>query len=108
MKYTTEQIEEIAKKLRGLPPVEKKQQELSKFEAIKSLAKEIAAMQKKGYSFEQIADTLKGLNLDITTPTLKSYLQRSKQGTTKRKAQQKPDTTAMAEKTDNADTDSTN
>jgi hypothetical protein len=106
MKYTKEQIEAIAGKLRKLPPIEKKKEELSKFEVVKALSKEIAGMQKKGYSFEQISNALKESGLDIATPTLKSYLQRSKHGTAKRKVQPKTDTAQPAENTDNADTES--
>ena len=106
MKYSQEQIEAIAGKLRELPPVEKKKEEMSKFEAVKALSKEIAGMQKKGYSFEQISNALKESGLNIATPTLKSYLQRAKQGTTKRKVQQKTDTAQPDENTDNADTES--
>jgi intein-encoded DNA endonuclease-like protein len=73
---------------------------------VKALSKEIAGMQKKGYSFEQISNALKESGLDIATPTLKSYLQRSKQGTAKRKVQPKTDTAPSAENTENADTES--
>ena len=106
MKYTQEQIEAIAESLRKLPPVEKKKEELSKFDAVKALSKEIAGMQKKGYSIEQIANALRESGLDIATPTLKSYLQRAKQGTAKRKAQPKTDTTQPAGNTDHADAES--
>lgn len=78
MKYTNEQLEAIAAKLRDMPPVEKKKQEHSKQEAVKVLSKEIAALQKRGYTLEQISETLKGEGLSIGTPTLKSYLQRAK------------------------------
>jgi lambda repressor-like predicted transcriptional regulator len=78
MKYTTEQLEAIAAKLRDMPPVEKKKQEHSKQEAVRILAKEIAALQKRGYTLDQISETLRGEGLSIATPTLKSYLQRSK------------------------------
>ena len=43
MKYTTEQLEAIAAKLREMPPVEKKKQEHSKQGAVRVLSKEIAA-----------------------------------------------------------------
>ena len=78
MKYTTEQLEAIASKLREMPPVEKKKQEHSKQEAVRVLAKEIAALQKRGYTLDQISETLRGEGLSIATPTLKSYLQRAK------------------------------
>ena len=37
-------------------------------------------MQKRGYTLEQIATSLKGEGLDISTYTLKSYMNNSKQG----------------------------
>lgn len=78
MKYTQEKIEEIAKRLRALPPVDKKKIEHSRLETVRMLRGEISAMQKRGYSLDQIAETLRGEGLDIVTPTLKSYLQRVK------------------------------
>ncbi len=86
MGYTTEQIEGIAAKLRELPPVEKKKQEHSKFEAIKFLIKEITGLQKKGYTLEQISQSLRGEGLDIAPPTLKSYLQRARSASKSRTA----------------------
>jgi hypothetical protein len=78
MKYTHEALKAIAVKLRAMPPVEKKEPEHSKQEAVRILAKEIQAMQKRGYTLDQISETLRGVGLAVATPTLKSYLQRSK------------------------------
>ena len=78
MKYTTEQIEAIAVKLREMPIVEKKKQEHSKQEAVSMLSKEIVSMQKRGYTLDQISEALTGQGLTVATPTLKSYLQRAK------------------------------
>ena len=60
-----------------MPAIEKKNLH-SKQEAVKLLAKEITAMQKRGYTLEQISEALKGQGLAVATPTLKSYLQRAK------------------------------
>ena len=78
MKYTTERLDSIATKLRGMPLIEKKSKEHSKQDAVRLLAKEIASMQKRGYTLDQISETLRGEGLEIATPTLKSYLQRTK------------------------------
>ncbi|SDC19682.1 hypothetical protein SAMN05216345_101886 [Cupriavidus sp. YR651] len=78
MKYTSEQIDTIASKLRQMPEVKNKRQDHSKQEAVKILLKEIAAMQKRGYSLDQISETLRNEGLNIATPTLKNYLQRAK------------------------------
>jgi methionine synthase II (cobalamin-independent) len=82
-RYTTEEVEAIAAKLRAMPPVEKKKQDHSKQETIKLLSKEIVSLQKRGYTLEQIAESLCGEGIDIITPTLKSYLQRVKTKTKK-------------------------
>ena len=78
MGYTAAQVEEIASKLRELPTIEPPPKDLTKQEVVKMLAKEIKSLQKRGYSLEQIASSLKGEGLDISTPTLKSYLQKAK------------------------------
>lgn len=88
MGYSNEKLGAIAAKLKTMPVIEKKKQEHSKQDAVKVLAKEIAALQKRGYTLDQIAETLRGEGLDITTPTLKSYLQRIKAG--KNKGQKEP------------------
>lgn len=73
-RITAEKIEKIAKKLRGLPPVQKKP-EYSASEAIGMLKGEITAMRKRGYSLLQVADALRTEGLEIDTPTLKGVLQ---------------------------------
>lgn len=73
-RITAEKIEKIAKKLRQLPPVQKKP-EYSAEEAINLLKTEISAMKKRGYSLIQIAQALRAEGLEVDTPTLKGYLQ---------------------------------
>ena len=77
IKFTKEQGQAIASKLREMPPVEK-QQYLSKQGLVRLLAKEITALQRRGYTLQQISESLRGEGLGITTPTLKNYLQRAK------------------------------
>ena len=89
-----EQLESIAAKLRAMPPAEKKPKEHTKQEAIKILAREIKAMQARGYSLEAISATLRGEGIAITTPTLKSYLQRTKP--VKKTKKPKPEAPAKA------------
>ncbi|WP_181243896.1 hypothetical protein [Chamaesiphon polymorphus] len=80
MGYKLEQVEAIAAKLRELPAIEPPPKDLSKKEAVKLLSKEIRSLQKRGYTLEQIASSLKGEGLDISSYTLKSYMNNSKQG----------------------------
>jgi hypothetical protein len=74
MKYTSEQLDAIAAKLRGMPAAAKPKQEYTKQAAVGMLTKEINALQKRGYTLAQIAEALRGEGLDIATPTLKNYL----------------------------------
>jgi methionine synthase II (cobalamin-independent) len=51
---------------------------VSKQDAVRLLSKEIAAMQKRGYTLLQISEALRGEGLNIATPTLKTYLQKAR------------------------------
>lgn len=73
-RITADRIERIAKKLRALPPVQKKP-EYSAEEAIGLLKSEISAMRKRGYSLMQVADALRAEGLEIDAVTLKGTLQ---------------------------------
>ena len=75
MSYTKSQIEEFSRRLKEFPVIEKPAQ-ISKLETIKKLKLDIVAMQNKGYEIEKIAEALTSFGLEITTPTLKSYLQK--------------------------------
>lgn len=89
MTRTIAQAEALAEKLRALPAIENKNRPISKAEEIKLLAGEIAALQERNYSLQQIAEFLTGEGLEISTATLKNYLQRSK-ATSKRPSKKKP------------------
>jgi hypothetical protein len=78
MGFTREQVDEIAAKIKAMPKVEPPPRDLTKQEVIKALSKEIKSLRTKGYTMEQITMSLKGFGLDISTPTLRSYLQNSK------------------------------
>lgn len=78
MTLTLEQVEKISAELKALPPVENRQRQISKQEAIKRLAKDIAELQKRGYTLEQVAAVLQEKGLEVGVTTLKSYLRRSR------------------------------
>ena len=82
---TVEQVEQISAKMKELPAVENKKRPVSKQEAIKLLARDIKAMQARGYTLEQVSELLKQLGVSLTTPTLRSYLKRSGGGTSQKK-----------------------
>ena len=77
MKYRVKELEEIAEKLRGLPEVEAPPTK-TKVEAVQILMGEIGVLKERGYSIEQIAEALTESGLDISTPTLKNYIYRSR------------------------------
>jgi hypothetical protein len=68
-----------------MPEVEKAPTK-SKADAVQILMREIETLKARGYSIEQIAEVLTENGLDISTPTLKSYIYRSKGKSGKRKA----------------------
>ncbi len=78
MAYTLEQTEVMANALRALPPIDTSKRKLSKQAVVRRLTREIAALQARGYTIEEIVERLHGVGFDITAPTLKSYLQRAK------------------------------
>ena len=78
MPLTRARIAQIAEKLRSLPPAPPEEANTTKQEAVRLLAREIATLQRRGFSLEQIVASLKGEGLDLSTPTLKSYLSRAK------------------------------
>jgi hypothetical protein len=80
MALTRAQIEQIAQKLRKMPQAPPAEVNVTKQEAVRLLEREIAGLQRKGYSLEQIVESLRGEGLDLTTPTLKSYRSRAKAG----------------------------
>jgi hypothetical protein len=86
MGYTVAQVKEIAGKLRALPKIDSPPKDLTKSDVVKMLANEIKSLQKRGYTLEQIASSLKGEGLDISTSTLKSYMQKHKAPAVKAKA----------------------
>jgi len=71
-------IEALKARMKDAPEVAKEKRNVSKQEAIRELRKEIEAMQKRGYTLDEIAKFLSDGGLQITTPTLKSYMQRAK------------------------------
>jgi len=80
-----EHIEKVSSKLKELPAIENKKRQISKQEAIKMLAKDIKALQARGYTLEQVSEQLKQLGVSLATPTLRSYLKRAGSGLAHRK-----------------------
>jgi hypothetical protein len=90
MPLTREVIDNCAEMLRSMPRAPAATVNVTKQEAVKELAKEIASVQERGYTLAQIADALRGVGLDLTTPTLKNYLGRVRAGKPRRERPRKP------------------
>jgi DNA-binding transcriptional MerR regulator len=101
MKITMEKIKMIGEKLDDLPKIDV-EQNVSKYETVKILAEQILSARKRGYTFEQISEFLKGEGLELAIPTLKSYLQRAnpKKRTSRTKKQKIKQTTDNMDQTD--------
>jgi hypothetical protein len=74
--YTRDDVEKMAEALRSLPAATKNK--LSKQGVIAHLAAEILGLQERGYTIEQVAESLRSLGLVITNKTLSTYLGRLK------------------------------
>jgi hypothetical protein len=82
--YTVESANRMAEALRAIPPKDPAKRKLDKQGMVRLLAGELVALQQRGYTIEEVAESLRGRGFDITTPTLKNYLQRAKRKTEKR------------------------
>lgn len=102
MTITLEGIEALKAKMQEAPEVEKSRREISKQDAVKELRAEIEAMQKRGYTLEDIADFMSKGGVQITTATLKSYLQRTKPARKAKPKAAKAENFADAKKDDQA------
>lgn len=92
MEYTVDQVDQVGAGLLALPPLDASKRKLDKQAAVRRIKDQIATVQQRGYTLEQIAQSMTEVGIQITTPTLKSYLQRAKQagGRGTRRASRQP------------------
>jgi hypothetical protein len=76
--YTMEALDEIRAKLAALPPKDPKQRKLDRQAGVKYMLRELTSLQERGYTLEEIVESVNGFGFQITTPTLKTYLQRAR------------------------------
>jgi hypothetical protein len=69
-------VNELAAALRALPAKDPYQRRFLKLAAIAEIADEITALQRRGYTLEEVAGILTAEGVEITFGTLKEYLQR--------------------------------
>ena len=90
MPLTRAQVALMAEKARRMPPAPPAEANVTKQEAVRLLAREIAGLQRKGYKLEQIVASFRGDGLDLSTATMKSYLSRAKAGAVVRRSRRPP------------------
>jgi hypothetical protein len=73
-----ELIEELRTTLETLPKPPPRPVNITKQEIVRQLVGEIQAVQRRGYTLEQVAEAFRGKGFLLTTPTLKNYLARAK------------------------------
>ena len=78
MTLTRALIEQIAQTLKKMPAAPPATVNITKQEGVKLLAKYIAGLQRRGYTLEQIAETIRNGGFALPTGTLKIYLSRVK------------------------------
>ena len=84
MTPTRAHIQQISQKFKKMPRAPLAAVSTTKQEAVKLLANDIASLQRRGYTLEQITESLRGEGVDLSTPTLKSYLSRARSAKTRR------------------------
>ena len=85
MPLTRAQVALIAEKARRMPPAPPAEANITKQEAVRVLAPEIAGLLRKGYKLDQIVAGFRGDGLDLSTATMKSYLSRAKTSKSRRR-----------------------
>ena len=90
--YTAEQFEELQAMLRDAPPIDKQRNRgYGKPELVRALSKEIRALQKRGYTIEDIASMMRDKGVDIPSSAIRYYLKpKAKAPATKKAAPQQP------------------
>jgi hypothetical protein len=73
-----ELIKELRTALKTAPEPPPRPVNTTKQEIVRQLVGEIQAIQRRGYTLEQVADVFRGKGFVLTTPTLKNYLARAK------------------------------
>jgi len=74
--FTPKQVEAAKARLSSLPERPAQQKPLNLAESIREMKTEIQAALKRGYTLEEIAQSLKDDQFDVGVPTLRAYLSR--------------------------------
>jgi IS30 family transposase len=92
--FTVEQVGAAKAQLSALPERPQKPKPLNLAQSIREMKSEIQAALKRGYTLEDIAQSLKDNQFDVGVPTLRAYLYRKNRAATtavnKRGTRRKP------------------
>jgi hypothetical protein len=83
MAYTLEDANRLRQLMRAAPDKDPNQRRMDKQAIVREVIDEIAAMQERGYTLEEVAELWAKGGFELTLPTLKSYLQRARKGSAK-------------------------
>ncbi len=72
--YTVKRANEIGRALQALPDVKDSRRRLTEREVVRHLAGEIAALQARGYTIDDVVGHLVTLGFEISAPTLLRFL----------------------------------
>lgn len=78
VKISEDRLEAIKAKLLATPVPERKKKDLNRQEAIHAMKKELLELQKRGFTWAEIATLLKSEGLEVSMPTLKTYINAAK------------------------------
>jgi hypothetical protein len=78
MTYTLEDGLRLRALLRTAPDKDPNQRRMDKQAIVKFVVEDIASIQQRGYTLEEVAELLATGSFEVTLPTLKSYLQRAR------------------------------
>jgi len=78
MAYTLEDANRLRELMRAAPDKAPNQRRMDKQAIVREVIDEIAAMQERGYTLEEVAELWATGGFEVTLPTLKSYLQRAR------------------------------
>lgn len=78
MAYTLDDANRVRELMRSAPEKAPNQRRMDKQAIVAEVIDDIEAMQKRGYTLEEVAELWATGGVELTLPTLKSYMQRAR------------------------------
>ena len=90
MAYTLEDTNRVRELMRAAPEKAPNQRRTDKQAMVAEAIDDIEALQKRGYTLEEVAELWAKGGIEVTLPTFKSYLQRARKTRSQRRRQGAP------------------